>query len=81
MCFAPDPRAPLGVVLPWQDRETVGGRLRNHWRHWRHLGTPDVRRWVRHGVSFDFETDARPPPCLPFDSAERISDPVRLAAT
>lgn len=81
MCSAPGPRAPLDeVTVPPQDRERVGGRLRGHYRHWRHVGNKTVRRWVREGVTFDFNNDP-PAPRPAFDSAGRISDPVRFAAT
>jgi hypothetical protein len=80
MCCAPAPRATPSFALPSQDRDRVGGRLREHYRHWRQIGNKAVRRWVRHGVKFDF-LDGPPAPRPAFDSAERISDPVRFDAT
>ena len=80
MCCAPAPRATPAVAVPAQDRDHVGGRLRGHYRHWRQLGNKTVRRWVRQGVTFDF-SDGPPAPRPAFDSAERISDPVRFTAT
>ena len=73
-------RALSRVHLPYQDRERVGGRLGDCYRQWRTIGNKHVRQWIRQGVAFDW-LNGPPPLWQAFDPAERISDPVWLAAT
>ena len=40
-------RALSRVHLPYQDRERVGGRLRDCYRQWRTIGNKHVRQWIR----------------------------------
>ena len=82
MCYsAPVRQAPPDAVsLPQQDRDYVGGRLKDHYRQWRQVGNKTVRRWVREGVKFDFTHDP-PAPRSAYDSADLILDPVRFQAT
>jgi hypothetical protein len=80
MCCAPVLQAPPAVSVPKQDKDFVGGRLRDHYRQWRPVGNKTIRRWVRHGVNFEW-VEHPPPQRAAFDSADRISDPVRFQAT
>jgi hypothetical protein len=80
MCLPP-PLQAAPVQVPPQDLGKVGGRLQSFSRRWRHVGTNEIRRWVKEGVKLEFTSEPPATPQRPHDSASSISDPVRWHAT